>query len=135
MVPNWLSETVVLAMHEKLIADHGGSPGLRDAGLLDSALARAPQLYAYGEPDTCDLAAAYAAGIIRNHPFVDGNKRAGFMSANVFMADNGLQLTVPEVEVVQIVTLLAASEIDEAAFAAWLREHSRRIARRADGPG
>ena len=135
MVPNWLSETVVLAMHEKLIADHGGSPGLRDAGLPDSALARAPQLYAHGEPDTCDLAAAYAAGIIRNHPFVDGNKRAGFMSANVFMADNGLQLTVPEVEVVQIVTLLAASEIDEAAFAAWLREHGRRIARRADGPG
>ena len=127
MVPNWLSKTVVLAMHEKLIADHGGSAGLRDPGLLDSALARAPQIYAYGKPDTCDLAAAYAAGIIRNHPFVDGNKRAGFMSAYVFMAENGLQLTAPEVEVVQIVTLLAASEIDAAAFAAWLRDHGKLI--------
>ena len=78
-------------------------------------------------PDTCDLAASYAAGIIRNHPFVDGNKRTGFMSAYLFMAENGLQLTVPEVEVVQIVTLLAASEIDEAAFASWLREHGKPI--------
>ena len=127
MVTNWLSKTVVLAMHERLLADHGGSPSLRDPGLLDSALARAQQLYAYGKPDTCDLAAAYAAGIIRNHPFVDGNKRTGFMSAYLFMAENGLQLTVPEVEVVQIVTLLAASEIDEAAFASWLREHGKPI--------
>ena len=127
MVTNWLSKTVVLAMHEKLITDHGGSPGLRDSGLLDSALARARQLYAYGKPDTADLAAAYAAGIIRNHPLVDGNKRTGFMSAYVFMADNGLQLTAPEVEVVQIVTLLAASEIDEAEFAAWLRDHGKPI--------
>ena len=127
MVTNWLSKTVVLAMHERLLADHGGSPGLRDPGLLDSALARARQLYAYGKPDTCDLAAAYAARIIRNHPFVDGNKRTGFMSAYLFMAENGLQLTVPEVEVVQIVTLLAASEIDEAAFASWLREHGKPI--------
>ena len=127
MVTNWLSKTVVLAMHERLLADHGGSPGLRDPGLLDSALARARQLYAYGKPDTCDLAAAYAAGIIRNHPFVDGNKRTGFMSAYLFMAENGLQLTVPEVEVVQIVILLAASEIDEAAFASWLREHGKPI--------
>ena len=127
MVTKWLSKTVVLAMHEKLLADHGGSPGLRDPGLLDSALARARPLYAYGKPDTCDLAAAYAAGIIRNHPFVDGNKRTGFMSAYLFMAENGLQLTVPEVEVVQTVTLLAASEIDEAAFASWLREHGKPI--------
>ena len=127
MVTNWLSKTVVLAMHERLLADHGGSPGLRDPGLLDSALARARQLCAYGKPDTCDLAAAYAAGIIRNHPFVDGNKRTGFLSAYLFMAENGLQLTVPEVEVVQIVILLAASEIDEAAFAFWLREHGKPI--------
>ena len=127
MVPNWLSKTVVLAMHERLLADYGGSPGLRDAGLLDSALARARQLYADGKPDTWDLAAAHAAGIIRNHPFVDGNKRTGFMSAYVFMAENGLRLTVPEAEVVHIVTLLAASELDEAAFAAWLREHGEPI--------
>ena len=123
MVVNWLSRAVVLAMHETLLADHGGSPGLRDPGLLDSALARARNLQTYGRPDICDMAAAYAAGIIRNHPFVDGNKRTGFMSAYLFMAENGLQLRAPEVEVVQTVTLLAASEIDEAEFAAWLREH------------
>ena len=123
MVTNWLSKAVVPAMHDRLLADHGGSPGLRDSGLLDSALARPRQLHAYSKPDICDMAAAYAAGLIRNHPFVDGNKRTGFMSAYLFMAENGLRLTAPEVEVVQTVTLLAASEIDEAAFAAWLREH------------
>jgi len=110
-------------MHERLLADHGGSPGLRDPGLLDSALARARNLQTYGTPDTCDMAAAYAAGIIRNHPFVDGNKRTGFMAAYVFLAENGRQLRAPEVEVVQTVTLLAARQIDEAEFAAWLREH------------
>ena len=125
MTPNWLSLPAVLAMHERLIADHGGSTGLRDLGLLDSALARARQLYTYGEPDTFDMAAAYAAGIIRNHPFVDGNKRTGFMSAYVFMAANGIQLTSPEVEAVSTVTLLATREIDEAEFAAWLRENSQ----------
>ena len=123
MVTNWLSKAVVPAMHDRLLADHGGSPGLRDSGLLDSALARPRQLHAYSKPDICDMAAAYIAGLIRNHPFVDGNKRTGFMSAYLFMAENGLRLTAPEVEVVQTVTLLAASEIDEAAFAAWLREH------------
>lgn len=111
-------------MHERLLAEHGGAAGIRDPGLLDSALARPRQLHAYGEPDTCDMAAAYAAGIIRNHPFVDGNKRTGLMSAYVFLALNGLQLTAAEVDVVQVVTLLAANEIDEAAFAAWLRDNS-----------
>ena len=124
MVPAWLSEAVVLAMHERLLAEHGGAAGLRDRGLLDSALARPRQLHAYGEPDTCDMAAAYAAGIIRNHPFVDGNKRTGFMSAYLFLGLNGLQLTASEVDVVRVVTLLAAKEIDEAAFAAWLRDNS-----------
>ncbi|MDE0453301.1 MAG: type II toxin-antitoxin system death-on-curing family toxin [Gammaproteobacteria bacterium] len=123
MATNWLSRAAVLAMHERLLADHGGSPGLRDPGLLDSALARARNLQTYGTPDTCDMAAAYAVGIIRNHPFVDGNKRTGFMAAYVFLAENGRQLRAPEVEVVQTVTLLAARQIDEAEFAAWLREH------------
>lgn len=110
-------------MHDLLLAEHGGATGIRDPGLLDSALARPRQLHAYGEPDTCDMAAAYAGGIIRNHPFVDGNKRAGFMSAYVFLALNGLQLTAAEVDVVRVVTLLAADEIDETAFAAWLRDN------------
>ena len=127
MDPVWLSKAVVLAVHGRTLADHGGGPGLRDEGLLDSALARPRQLQAYGVPDLCDLAASYAAGIIRNHPFVDGNKRAGFMSAYVFLTANGLRLTAAEVDVVQVVTLLAASEIDEGEFAAWLREKSEPV--------
>lgn len=111
-------------MHERLIADHGGNPDLRDLGLLDSALARAQQLYTYSEPDSFDMAAAYATEIIRNHPFVAGNERTGFMSAYVFMAANGIQLASPEVKAVSIVTLLATREIDEPEFAAWLRENS-----------
>ena len=127
MAPIWLSKAIVLAMHERLLAEHGGSAGLRDSGLLDSALARPRQLHAYGAPDISDLATAYAAGIIRNHPFVDGNKRTGFMCAWLFLSENGFRLMADEIEVVQVVTLLAASEIDEAAFAAWLRENSEPV--------
>ena len=127
MAPIWLSKAVVLAVHEKLLAEHGGSAGLRGSGLLDSVLARPRQLHAYGAPDTCDSATAYAAGIIRNHPFVDGNKRTGFMCAYLFLAENGFRLMADEVEVVQAVTLLAASEIDEAEFAAWLRDNSEPV--------
>ena len=127
MPPIWLSKAVVLAIHERLLAEHGGSPGLRDPGLLDSALARPRQLHAYGAPDISDLAMAYAAGIIRNHPFVDGNKRTGFLCAFLFLAENGFWLMADEVEVVQVVTLLAANEIEEAAFAAWLRDKSKPV--------
>lgn len=110
-------------MHGRLLAEHGGDPGIRDPTLLDSALARPQQLLDYGDPDICDLAAAYTSGIVRNHPFVDGNKRTAFMAGYVFLASNGLRLTAPEVGVVQAVTLLAESEIDESEFAAWLREN------------
>jgi death-on-curing protein len=125
--PTWLSKAVVLAMHGRLLAEHGGSPGLRDSDLLESALARPQQPYSYADPDTCDMAAAYAAGIIQNHPFVDGNTRTGFMSAYVFLAANGLQLTATELDAVQVVTLLAAGEINGDAFAAWLRENSESV--------
>ncbi|MDE0444515.1 MAG: type II toxin-antitoxin system death-on-curing family toxin [Gammaproteobacteria bacterium] len=128
MAPTWLSQAAVLAMHERLLAEHGGTAGIRDPGLLDSALARPRQHHAYGDPDPFDMAAAYAAGIIRNHPFVDGNKRTGFMSAYVFLALNGVRTTAAEVDVVRVVTLLAANEIDEAAFAAWLRDNSETAA-------
>ena len=124
MDPVWLSEAVVLALHERLLAEHGGAQGIRDSSLLDSALARPVQLSAYGEPDICDLATAYASGIIRNHPFVDGNKRTAFMAAYVFLARNGLRLVATEVDAAQVVSLLAASEINEAAFSAWLRKNS-----------
>ena len=124
MDPVWLGEAVVLAMHGRLLAEHGGAQGLRDSSLLDSALARPKQLLAYGEPDIYDLAAAYASGIIRNHPLVDGNKRTAFMAAYVFLASNGLRVVATEVDAAQVVTLLAASEIDEATFSAWLRKNS-----------
>ena len=122
MNPVWVAETVVLAMHERLLAEHGGLPGIRDATLLGSALARPQQLLAYGDPDFFDLAAGYATGIVRNHPFVDGNKRTAFMTAYVFLARNGLRLSSSEVDAAQIVNALAAHELDEAEFAAWLRD-------------
>ena len=127
MDPVWLGEAVVLAMHGRLLAEHGGAQGLRDSNMLDSALARPKQLLAYGEPDISDLAAAYASGIIRNHPFVDGNKRTAFMAAYVFLASNGSRLVATEVDAAQVVTLLAASEIEEATFSAWLRKNSESI--------
>jgi len=123
MDPVWLGEAVVMAVHGRLLAEHGGAPGIQDPALLDSALARPQHLVAYGDPDIYDLAAAYTSGIVRNHPFVDGNKRTGFMAGYVFLASNKLQLTALEADVVQIVRLLAASEIGEAEYAAWLREN------------
>ena len=123
MQPVWVGEAVVLAMHDRLLAEYGGSLGLRDKALLQSALARPQQLLAYGDPDLYDLAAAYAAGILRNHPFVDGNKRTGFMTAYVFLVGNRTQLVAPEIDVVQFVTALAANEIEETEFADWLRNN------------
>ena len=127
MDPVWLGEAVVLAMHGRLLAEHGGAQGNTDSSLLDSALARPKQILAYGEPDISDLAAAYASGIIGNHPFVDGNKRTAFMAAYVFLASNGLRLVATEVDAAQVVTLLAANEINEATFSAWLRKNSESI--------
>ena len=123
MDPVWLSEAIVLALHGRLLAEHGGARGIRDSALLDAALARPQDLLPYGDPDVYDLAAAYTSGIIRNHPFVDGNKRTGFMAGYVFLARNDLRLTASELDVVQVITLLAASEIDESQFAAWLRNN------------
>ncbi len=127
MDPVWLREAVVLAMHGRLLAEHGGAQGLRDSALLEAALAGPRQLLSYGEPDICELAAAYASGIVRNHPFVDGNKRTAFVAAYVFLASNGLRLIATEVDAAQVVTLLAAGEIDETAFSAWLRNNCESI--------
>jgi death-on-curing protein len=123
MKPVWVGEAVVLAMHDRLLAEHGGSSGLRDNALLESALARPQQLLAYGDADIYDLAAAYAAGILHNHPFVDGNKRTGFMTAYVFLARNRIQLAASEIDVAQFVTALAANELEETEFADWLRNN------------
>ena len=124
MTLRWLLEGVVIAMHDEQIAEHGGSLGIRDAGLLSSALARPQNQAVYGEPSVFDLAAAYAFGIIRNHPFVDGNKRTGFLAAYVFLDLNGWELMASEAEAAAAVLALAASEMDEAGFADWLKTKS-----------
>ncbi|TVR99801.1 MAG: type II toxin-antitoxin system death-on-curing family toxin [Rhodospirillales bacterium] len=117
----WIERAVVLALHERLLVVHGGPPGVRDQGLLDSALARPRHLATYGTPDVCALAAAYAAGIVRNHPFVDGNKRTAFMAAYVFLSRNGRRLTAPEDAATQAMLALAAADLEEGEFARWLR--------------
>jgi death on curing protein len=123
----WVTPTVIEALHDRLLAEHGGAVGLRDSTLLKSALARPQHLAAYKDPDLCELAAAYAAGIARSHPFVDGNKRTAFMTAYVFLARNGLRLTAPENQAIDAMTALAAGDTDEAAFAVWLRSNTLKI--------
>jgi death on curing protein len=120
----WLLNGVVLALHDEQLAEHGGSPGVRDVGLLSSALARPQNQVAYGDPSVFDLAAAYAFGIIRNHPFMDGNKRTGFLAAYVFLDLNGWELMAHEDEAVAAVLALAAGEIQEAGFSEWLKTNS-----------
>jgi len=123
----WVREDVILAVHDRLLAVHGGAAGIRDRGLLDSAMARPRNLAAYGAPDAFQLAAAYASGIMDNHPFVDGNKRAGFMAAFIFLSRNGWDLSASEVEATRTMLSLAAGEISEEQFAVWLGENCRRI--------
>ena len=124
MTWRWVDKRALLLLHAESLAEHGGSAGLRDEGLLDSALARPLNLVAYGEPDFADLAASYAFGLAKNHPFVDGNKRAAFLSAGLFLALNGFRLTASQVDATQAVRALAGSEISEEAFARWLRANT-----------
>ena len=121
---HWLLDEVVIAIHVEQISVHGGSLGIRDSGLLYSALARPKHKANYGDPSVFDLAAAYAYGIIRNHPFVDGNKRTGFLVAYVFLHINGWELRSIEVEAVNAVLDLAAGEMDEPFFSEWLKNKS-----------
>lgn len=120
----WLNDDVVVAVHEAQLAEHGGAAGTRDAGLLASALARAPNLAAYGTPDACDLAAAYGHGISRNHPFIDGNKRTGFVATELFLRLNGFSLQASDADCVLTMLAVAAGDISEDDFAAWLRKHT-----------
>lgn len=119
----WINKRALLLLHGESVAEHGGAAGMRDEGLLDSALARAPNRAAYGAPDVAELAAAYAFGIARNHPFVDGNKRAAFLAAGVFLRLNGSRLAASQAEATAAVLALAAGELDEAGFAEWLRRN------------
>ncbi len=125
---HWLVEGVVIAVHAEQIAEHGGSDGIRDRGLLSSALDRPRNLAGYGMPTVFDLAAAYALGIMQNHPFIDGNKRTGFLAAYVFLALNGWKLIAAEASAVEAALALASGRMSEAEFAGWLKAQSvRRI--------
>ncbi len=126
-VREWLRKDVLLSPHRRLLAEHGGAPGLRDEGGLDAALARPRQILAY-EPkaDRYRLAAAYGFAISRNHPFVDGNKRIAALATILFLELNRRAFAAPEAEVVAMFRALAAGEMEEAAFAAWLKSHCRR---------
>lgn len=120
---NWLREDVVRAFHDAQIAEHGGAQGVRDAGLLQSAMARPQHRVAYGEPDVAELAASYGYGIARNHPFVDGNPRAAFIAVELFLALNGQRLIADDKSSLMTMLDVAAGELDEDAFAAWIRAH------------
>jgi death on curing protein len=122
--PRWLPKDLILAVHNRQLAEHGGGAGVRDEGLLESALARPQNLFAYGESDVAALAGAYAFGIAKNHPFVDGNKRTAFVACELFLATNGYDLVASDEECLAMMLSLAASEIGEAEFAAWLRENT-----------
>ena len=120
--PVWIDEREALAIHDQLLALDGGASGVRDTGLLQSALARPRQLHSYGEnPDVVDMAAAYISGIIRNHPFIDGNKRTGFLVGILFLELNGPRFTASEESAAQAILNLAAGTLDDPALVSWLR--------------
>ena len=125
----WINRHALLLLHGESLVLHGGAPGIRDAGLLDSALSRPVNLAAYSSPDIFDCAAAYAYafGLTKNHPFIDGNKRAGFLGAGMFLRLNGHRLAATQQDATLTMLALAAGEISEAEFAAWLRTHSTTV--------
>ncbi len=120
----WVDAAVIRAIHEEQLSEHGGGVGIRDECLLASALARPLQLAAYGEPDAAALAAAYGVGLAKNHPFIDGNKRTAFVAMELFLALNDWELTADDADCVLTMLSVASSDIDEAAFADWIRRHS-----------
>lgn len=122
----WIDRAVILAIHDMQLAEHGGGNGVRDNNLLESALARPINLAAYGDPDAPALAAAYGYGISRNHAFIDGNKRSGFVAAELFLRLNGLQLMAEDADCVLTMLAVASDDLSEDAFAAWLRAHTAR---------
>ena len=119
----WVDKQALLLLHDESLAEHGGAAGIRDEGLLESALGRPLNLDAYGTPDFADLAASYAIGLAKNHAFVDGNKRTAFLATGVFLHLNGYRLSVSQVDATLTMLAIASGELDEAGFAAWLRQH------------
>jgi death-on-curing protein len=126
-VTKWVAKPVVLAIHEQQIAEHGGTQGVRDLGLLESALARPQNLAAYGEPDVAAMAAAYAFGIARNHPFLDGYKRTSYVVTRVFLTLNGLNVTADGTTRLQVWLTLGAGNLTEEELAEWLRSNTAEI--------
>jgi len=125
--PIWIVDRDALALHNRLLALDGGAPGVRDIGLLQSALTRPKQLAAYGDkPDIIAMAAAYTAGIVRNHPFIDGNKRTGFLVGVLFLELNGYRFTATEESAAQAILSLAVGTLDEPALATWMRANVKR---------
>ena len=124
--PRWVSYTVVIAVHETQLSEHGGAIGVRDQGVLESALARPRQIYAYADkPSLPQLAAAYAVGIVKNHPFVDGNKRTAWVVCATFMELNGRRVTAEQADVVETMLAVAAGEISHEELADWLDQNAR----------
>ncbi len=120
---HWIDRRALLLQHDESLAEHGGGAGMRDEGLLDSALARPLNLLAYGNPDAADLAASYGFGLAGNHPFVDGNKRAAFLAVGLFLAMNGWRLQSSQAEATLMMLELASGGLDEPSFATWIRDH------------
>lgn len=121
--PRWLDAEIALAIHDRQLAEHGGGSGVRDAGMLESALARPVNSWAYGADDPAVLAAAYAFGVARNHPFVDGNKRTAWVLARTFLALNGHELAFDPGDAIATMLALAAGELSEQEMADWFRSH------------
>ncbi|MBK7002487.1 MAG: type II toxin-antitoxin system death-on-curing family toxin [Rhodoferax sp.] len=119
----WISRQVLLLLHDESLAEHGGASGLRDAGLLDSALARPVNLALYAKPDVADLAAAYGVGLAKNHAFVDGNKRAAFLAVGLFLALNGYRLNATQANATLTMLSVASGSLPEADFANWIRKN------------
>jgi death on curing protein len=122
----WIDRRALELLHGESLTTHGGASGLRDEGLLESALARPLHLAAYGNPEVWDLAAAYGLGVVKNHAFVDGNKRAAFLAVGMFLALNGYRLTATQTDATMTMLALAAGQMDEITFARWLRQHTQK---------
>ncbi|BEP37179.1 type II toxin-antitoxin system death-on-curing family toxin [Variovorax sp. V59] len=119
----WIDRRTLILLHDESLAEHGGASGLRDETMLQSALARPLHLVSYGSPDVADLAAAYGVGLAKNHPFVDGNTRAAFLSVGLLLALNSQRLVATQAEATLVMLDVAASAVDESSFASWIRGH------------
>jgi len=123
----WVDRDVLLALHDESLAEHGGASGIRDTGLFESALNRPLNLVHYGEPDVAELAASYGYGLAKNHPFVDGNKRAALLGIGLFLMTNGYRLIATQDDTTKTILTLAASELSEQALTQWIRSNIKRI--------